>query len=451
MTEILSKLSSIIWGPYVLVPLLLLTGIYLTILLKGIQFRELGPSLHLARIKRREETSEGDISHYQALMTALAATVGTGNIVGVATAIALGGPGALFWMWMTALFGMATKYSEALLGVKYRHTDAAGERSGGPAFYLTNGIGGGLGRGLGILFAVFAAIAAFGIGNMVQSNATTSAINTAFGIPNWISGLVLTLLAASVILGGIRSIGRVTGFFVPFMAIVYVLGATIVLIFNAAEIPGAIGLVISSAFTGQAAAGGFAGADILAGIQFGVARGIFSNESGPGPAASPRRRPRPPGAAGDGLHYPDVYRHDRDLLLHRARDRHHRPWRSGGDGGAFTQRAFETAFGSAGPTVVAIGLALFAFSTLLGWAYYGERNLEYLFGSGAVFPYRLIFIVAIFIGSTLTLEGVFLFADVANGLMTLPNLIGLLLLSGIVVRETRSYFNGSDRREPRDR
>jgi alanine or glycine:cation symporter, AGCS family len=451
MMDLLGTLSGIIWGPYLLVPLLLLTGIYLTFLLRGIQFRELGPALYLALIKRKEETAEGDISHYQALMTALAATVGTGNIVGVATAISLGGPGALFWMWMTALFGMATKYSEALLGVKYRHTDAAGEKSGGPAFYLTNGIGGGLGRGLGILFAVFAAIAAFGIGNMVQSNATTTAVNNAFGIPNWISGLVLTVLAALVILGGIKSIGRVTSVFVPFMAILYVLGAIVVLIVNVAELPAAIGLVVSSAFTGQAATGGFAGVGILAAIQFGVARGIFSNESGLGTggiaaAAAQTTHPVRQAMVSMTQTFIDtiVICSFTGLAIVSTG-----VWRSGGDGGDFTQRAFATAFGTLGPTVVAIGLALFSFSTLLGWAYYGERNLEYLFGRVSVFPYRVAFIVAIFIGSILTLEGVFLFSDVANGLMALPNLVGLLLLSGIIVRETRSYFNGSATRSAR--
>jgi AGCS family alanine or glycine:cation symporter len=282
MQDFLSWLSGVVWGPYVLVPLLFVTGIFLTIVLRGIQFTELGRALHLALIKRKETGAEGDISHFQALMTALAGTVGTGNIVGVATAIALGGPGALFWMWMTALFGMATKYAEAFLGVKYREVDARGEMVGGPMLYLSRGVGGGFGRALGVIFAVFAAIAAFGIGNMVQSNATATNVQAAFGVPVGVTGIVLTVLAGLVILGGIRWIGRVASVLVPIMAVFYVLAATVVLLLNITGVPGAILLVISDAFTGTAAAGGFAGAGIAAAIRFGVARGIFSNESGLG-------------------------------------------------------------------------------------------------------------------------------------------------------------------------
>lgn len=451
MMDIIAAVDNFLWG-YLLVFLLLGVGIFLTFVLRGLQFKQLGPALYLALIKRKEETDEGDISHYQALMTALAATVGTGNIVGVATAIAAGGPGALFWMWITALFGMATKYSEALLGVKYRHVDAAGERSGGPAFYLTNGIGGPLGRILGILFALFAAIAAFGIGNMVQSNATATQINNVVpAIPKWTIGIVLMVLAGAVILGGIKSIGRFTGFFVPFMALFYILGATVVLLINIDRVPAAIGLVISDAFTGTAATGGFLGAGVAAAIRFGVARGLFSNESGLGTggiaaAAAQTTSPVRQALVSMTQTFIDtiVICSFTGLAIITTG-----VWTESDDPGELTQLAFGESVGAIGPAFIAVGLAFFAFSTLLGWAYYGERNMEYLFGRIAVTPYRIIFIIAIFIGTVRELEGLFLLSDLMNGLMALPNLVGLLLLSGIVVRETRLYFNGSAERRVR--
>ncbi|MGB3683840.1 MAG: sodium:alanine symporter family protein [Rubrobacteraceae bacterium] len=448
--EFLTNASGFIWGPFLLVPLLLLTGIALTIVLRGIQFKQLGPALYLAFIIRKDEGAEGDISHFQALMTALAATVGTGNIAGVATAIALGGPGALFWMWVTALFGMATKYSEAVLGVRYRVQDEEGEMAGGPMYYLTRGIGGVTGRVLGLLFAVFAAIAAFGIGNAVQSYETSQAIEQAFGVPVIITALVLTVLAAVVILGGIRSIGRFAAFFVPFMGVVYILGATIVLLVNIANIPGAIALVVSSAFTGTAATGGFAGVGVLLAIQFGVARGIFSNESGLGTggiaaAAAQTQVPARQGIVSMTQTFIDtiiiVSFTGLAIISSGVWEQGYEAF--GQSGAELTQAAFATGLGdSFGPQVVAVGLAFFAFSTLLGWAYYGERNMVYLFGRRAVFPYRLVFIAVIFFGGFLALDIVWIFADVLNGLMALPNLIGLLLLAGVVLRETRSYFGG---------
>ncbi|TCJ16975.1 sodium:alanine symporter family protein [Rubrobacter taiwanensis] len=425
-----------------MIVLLLLTGLFFTIILKGLQFRHLGPALHLALIQRKDPVGDGDVSHYQALTTALAATVGTGNIVGVASAIAVGGPGALFWMWMTGLVGMATKYAEAVLGVKYRHTDAAGEKSGGPAFYLTNGVGGTFGRVLGIFFAIATAIAAFGIGNMVQSNATTTNLEFAFGIPTIISAAILTVLAGVVILGGIRSIGLVTSVLIPVMALFYIACATVVLLVNVTAIPGAIATIVSSAFTGTAATGGFLGAGLMLVIRQGVARGIFSNESGLGTggiaaAAAQTREPVRQALVSMTQTFIDtlVICTFTGLAIVVTG-----VWTEGGDGGNFTQLAFATALGNIGPIVVAVGLALFAFSTLLGWAYYGERNMEYLFGRRVVVPYRLLFIAGIFIGSLATLDAVFAFSDVMNGLMAFPNLVGLLLLSGVVLRETRSYF-----------
>jgi AGCS family alanine or glycine:cation symporter len=366
--------------------------------------------------------------------------------VGVATAIAAGGPGALFWMWVTALFGMATKYSEALLGVKYRHRDAKGEMSGGPAHYLTRGIGGPVGRTLGVLFALFAAIAAFGIGNMVQSNATTSAIGNVTGVPKWVLGLVLMVLAGSVILGGIRSIGRVASVFVPFMALFYVLAAAVVLIVNIENVPAAVATVVSDAFTGTAATGGFLGAGVAAAIRFGVARGLFSNESGLGTggiaaAAAQTTVPARQALVSMTQTFIDtiVVCSFTGLAIVSTG-----VWTESDDPSELTQLAFAEGIGAIGPTLVAAGLALFAFSTLLGWAYYGERNLEYLFGRRAVVPYRLVFIAAIFVGATRELEDLFLISDLMNGMMALPNLIGLLLLSGVVARETRAYFGRSD-------
>lgn len=450
MTEVLSAISGFVWGPFLLVPLLLLTGLYLTIVLRGLQFRILGRALYLALITRKEATEEGDISHYQALMTALAATIGTGNIVGVATAIAAGGPGALFWMWVTALVGMATKYSEGYLGVKYRVIDAAGERLGGPMEYLTRGVGGAFGRTLGLLFAIFASVAAFGIGNMVQSNAVSNALNTTFGVPTWITGIVLVVGAGAVILGGIRSIGRFAGTFVPLMAVLYMLGATVVLAINFRGIPAAIALIFTDAFTGTAAVGGFAGAGVMAAIRFGVARGIFSNESGLGTggiaaAAAQTTVPARQAMVSMTQTFIDtiiVVSFTGLVIITTGL------WKEGLDGSALTTAAFSKGMpGNWGGIIVAVGLSLFAFSTLLGWAYYGERNIDFLFGRRAVTPYRLAFIVAIFVGTVIALEPLWLLADILNGLMALPNLIGLLLLSGIVARESLAYFFGSRREE----
>lgn len=454
ITNVLGAISGFIWGPFLLVPLLLGVGIILTIVLRGLQFRQLGPALHLALIKRKEETEEGDISHYRALSAALAATVGTGNIGGVGAAILIGGPGALFWMWITALFGMATKYSEAVLGVKYRERDRVGEMAGGPMFYLTHGVGGPFGRTMGVLFAVFAAIAAFGIGNAVQSFETSSAIRGAFGIPLWVTGAVLTVGAGAVILGGIRSIGRFTAYFVPFMAVFYIVAATLVILVNITEVPAAIATVVSDAFTGTAAIGGFTGVGVAAVISAGVARGIFSNESGLGTggiaaAAAQTTAPVRQAMVSMTQTFIDtiVICSFTGLAIVSSG-----VWIEGetfrGSGARLTQAAFSESLGFFGPSLLAVGLAFFAFSTLLTWAYYGERNIVYLVGRGGVVPYRLVFIAVIFIGALVgstegALSPVWVFADVMNGLMALPNLIGLLLLAGVIVRETRGYFTST--------
>jgi len=445
--EILSTISDFVWGPFLLIPLLLLTGLYLTIRLRGLQFHRLFYALWLALVRRKEATGVGDITHYQALSTALAATVGVGNIAGVATAIHLGGPGALFWMWMTGLVGMATKYCEAFLGVRFRRTDAAGEQSGGPMFYLTYGVGGRFGVTLGVLFAVFGALAAFGIGNMVQSNSVADAINAQWGVPMWVTGLIITVLAAIVILGGIKSIGAVTSALVPVMIIFYIAGALWIILANLGNLPGALALVFTDAFTGTAATGGFAGAGVLLAIRYGVARGIFSNESGLGTggiaaAAAKTNSPVRQALVSMTQTFIDtlivVTMTGLTIVVTGA-------WTSGETGAPLTTKAFSHGLpGEWGGIVVTVGLVFFAFSTLLGWAYYGERCMDRLFGRPAVMPYRLLFIVLIFVGTVLELQTVWTFSDIMNGLMALPNLVGLLLLSGLVVRETRVYFARPD-------
>jgi alanine or glycine:cation symporter, AGCS family len=442
--EMLTAASNFVWGPWLLIPLLLLTGLFLTIRLRGLQFTELWHSLWLALVVRREEGAEGDISHFQALMTALAATVGTGNIVGVATAISLGGPGALFWMWMTGLVGMATKFSEALLSVKYRITDPSGEQAGGPMYYLRDGIRWKpLGATLGFLFALFAAFAAFGIGNMVQSNSVAAAVKTSFGVPNWITGLVIAILAGAVILGGIKSIGRFTAFFVPIMIVAYMLGATLIIIINIANVPEAIRLVFANAFTPTGAVGGFAGASVAAGIRYGVARGIFSNESGLGSAgiaaaAAQTREPARQAFVSMTQTFIDtiVVCSFTGIAIISTR-----VWTTGEDGAALTQMAFRQGLpGEWGGYIVAVSLSMFAFSTILGWSYYGEKSLEYLLGEWSNMPYRFLFVVATFFGAIYSLDFVWTLSDVMNGLMALPNLIGLLLLSGVIAAETKGYL-----------
>jgi len=436
--------SGFIWGPFVLIPLLLATGFYLTVRLRGLQFRKLWQSLWIAFVVRKEKDAEGDISHFQALMTALAATVGTGNIVGVATAIALGGPGALFWMWMTGLVGMATKYSEALLSVRFRSTDSRGEQTGGPMYYLTEGIRWRpLGRTLGIAFALFAAFAAFGIGNMVQSNSVADALNTSFGVPVWVSGLVIAIAAAAVILGGIHSIGRFTGAFVPLMILIYMAGCSVLLFIHREHLPEAFRLIFEGAFSGTAATGGFAGAALAQGIRFGVARGIFSNESGLGSAgiaaaAAQTREPVRQALVSMTQTFIDtiVVCSFTGLAIIESG-----AWSSGENGVGLTQLAFRHGLpGQWGGWIVTISLALFAFSTILGWSYYGEKSIEYLLGEWSILPYRLVFIAAIYFGAVRSLSFVWTVSDVMNGLMALPNLVGLLLLSGVIVAETRGFF-----------
>ncbi|MEJ2367278.1 MAG: sodium:alanine symporter family protein [Acidobacteriota bacterium] len=444
LTELVQLVSNFVWGPYLLIPLLLLTGLYLTVRLAGVQFRKLWGSLWLALVVRKDPGTEGDISHFQALMTALAATVGTGNIVGVATAIALGGPGALFWMWMTGLVGMATKYSEALLSVKFRITDEKGEQAGGPMYYLTQGIPWKkVGRILGVLFALFASVAAFGIGNMVQSNSIADAVEQSFHVPMWVTGFAVAVLSGLVILGGIKSIGRFTGFFVPLMIVAYIGAGGYIIIFHAAHLPAALALIFKGAFHPVAAVGGFAGVAVMQAMRFGVARGIFSNESGLGSAgiaaaAAQTREPVRQAMVSMTQTFIDtiVVCSITGLAIITTG-----AWTTELNGANLTQAAFRHGLpGQWGGMVVAVCLAMFAFSTILGWSYYGEKSFEYLFGRRAVFPYRVAFVIFVFIGAVRSLSFVWSISDVMNGLMALPNLVGLLVLSGVIARETKSYF-----------
>jgi AGCS family alanine or glycine:cation symporter len=422
--------------------LLVGTGIYYTVLLRGLQFRGLLRGLHLAFVVRREEGAEGDISHFQALMTALAATVGTGNIAGVATAIALGGPGAMFWMWMTGLVGMATKYAEALLGAKYRRLGPDGTMSGGPMYYLADGLGW---RRTGMLFAFFASVAAFGIGNMVQANSVAHALSDSFRVPPSVSGLVMAAATALVVLGGIRSIARTSTLLVPVMAAVYMLGGLAILVRFADRVPGAFALILRDAFTGSAAAGGFAGAGVMMAMRYGVARGVFSNESGLGTAgyaaaAAQSSRPATQALVSMTQTFLDtlvVCSVTGLVIVVTGAWTWIGPSGRALTGSPLTSAAFAAGLpGNWGHVVVAVGLALFAYSTLIGWAYYGEKSVTYLLGPRALAPYRWLFCALAFVGAVAELETVWNIADVANGLMALPNLLGLLLLSRVVKRES---------------
>ena len=445
--KVLTAISSWVWGAPLLI-LLVGTGIYLTILLRGLQVTALGHALYLALVVRREPDDQpGDISHFEALMTALAATVGTGNIAGVATAIAVGGPGAMFWMWVTGVFGMATKYAEAVLAVRFRVREANGTMSGGPMYYLSDGLGQ---PWLGSMFAVFASIAAFGIGNMVQSNSVAKAALETFGVPTWVTGVVLAVATASVILGGIRSIGRAASALVPLMIVLYVSGAALCLLLTADRILPSLTLIFEHAFTATAASGGFAGAAIMMSIRMGVARGVFSNESGLGSApiaaaAAQTSHPVAQAMVSMTQTFIDtlvVCTFTGLVILNTG------AWQSGSTGAEMTAIAFRNGLGSElGAVLVAVALIFFAYTTLLGWSYYGEKSLHYLLGSSVITPYRVVFCVLVGVGAVAELDLVWTFSDVMNGLMAFPNLIGLVGLSGIVAEETKSYLQGREVRQ----
>ena len=441
LTAFVTAINSIVWGPPMLV-LILGTGLFLQLRLKLMPVLRIPTGFRMVWKGRKPEAgAEGEISPYAALMTALAATVGTGNIAGVATAIAIGGPGALFWMWMTALVGMATKYSEVLLAVHYRETDDHGEKMGGPMFAIKNGLGPQW-RWLGAAFAIFGGFAGFGIGNMVQSNSIAEVMNASFGISHWITGVVLAALTGFVLIGGIKRIGTVAEKLVPTMCIGYIVAALIVLALYAGQIPAAFGLIFEGAFSGTAAAGGFAGSTIMLAMRYGVARGIFSNEAGLGTAGIAQAAGQSKYAAQSGLigmmgTFIDtlVVCTMTGLVLIVTG-----VWSSGETGAALTSNAFAAAFPGFGQYFLAIALAVFAYTTILGWAYYGEKCWEYLIGSAVELPYRILWTIFVLIGTVTQLQFVWLVADTLNAFMAFPNLVSLLLLSPVIAKVTQDYF-----------
>lgn len=451
ITAWLGAIDSFVWGPAMLV-LLLGTGLYLTIGMGLMPMRRIPTAFRLLMRGRKAGAAEtGDITPFQSLMTALSATIGNGNIVGVAAAIAVGGPGAVFWMWMTALVGMATKYSEAVLAIRYREVDADGRHVGGPMYYIRNG----LGRRwawLGFTFAFFATIAGFGIGNMFQAKAVVDVVGANLGIPNWQTGLAMAVLTFIVIIGGVKRIGHVAEYLVPFMAVVYILGGLIIIALHLGDVPSGLAFIVRNAFTPTAAAGGFAGSAVWIGIQFGVARGIFSNEAGLGsaPIAHAAAQTKDPVRQGMiamlgtfidticvctitalvivTVHVPVI---GADGIAHMLP-----AWQSGKTGADLSMLAFNGGI-DGGRWMVMFGSIIFAYTTILGWSYYGERAAEYLFGEKIVTPYRYLWVVFVFVGSVIELKTIITVADIMNALMAIPNLIALLLLSGTIFKLTR--------------
>lgn len=450
VTFFTDTLNSIVWGPPMIV-LLLGTGLFLTIVLRGIQFRRLAWAIRFTIFEGRKKSGEGDITPFQALTATIAGTVGIGNIAGVATAIHAGGPGALFWMWVTALVGMATRYSETLLGVAFRDKLPDGTMIGGTFNFLEKGVGGILGKVMAILFAIFAAISAFGIGNMTQANSLALGMKVAFGVPEWVSGVLFAFITFIVIVGGIKRIGEVTEGLVPFMAIIYFFFAIGVWIRYAGQLPSAIALIFKDAFTGQAVAGGAIGTVIL----WGVKRGLFSNEAGLGTATlahAAATTTHPAKQAHVGMLGPFI---DTILIcsLTGISIVVTGAWETGKTSTALTQEAFARAFGHVGEIMVAIGVILFAYSTVLAWSFYGRQNILYLAKwiegdpekFAKLYPklhliYNLIFVIFIYVGATTVLKTVWAFSDTMNGLMAIPNLIGLVLLYSVIKKHTEEFL-----------
>ncbi len=439
LSNIVGQINSIVWGPLMLV-LILGVGLFLQIGLKLMPILRLGTGFSLLW-KGREGAGEGQISPFNALMTSLSATIGTGNIAGVATAVFLGGPGALFWMWMTALVGMATKYAEAVCAVQYRERDELGNYVGGPMYYIKNG----LGKGwffLAPLFAGFGAIAGFGIGNTVQANSVADVMDSAFGLPPLVTGITLMVLTGAVILGGITRIAAVAGKLVPAMATLYILAGLVVLIINMGNLGTAFGLVFTHAFTPSAAEGGFAGAAVWMAIRFGVARGVFSNEAGLGSAPIAHAAAETKGPVTQGLvamlgTFIDtiIVCTITGLAIIASG-----AWTSGESGAGLTSLAFETSLPGLGNYIIAVALSIFAFTTILGWSFYGEKCVEFFLGVKSLMPFRILWCVAIPLGASADLGFIWLLADTLNALMAIPNLIALALLSPVVFRLTANYF-----------
>ena len=436
--QIVDTVNGFVWGP-VMLTLLLGTGIYLTIGLKGMTISHI-PYAFRQLFKGRESSGEGEITPFNALMTSLSSTIGMGNIAGVATAIGLGGPGALFWMWCAAFVGMATKYAEAVLAVNYRETDELGRKVGGPMYYIKNGLGGNW-KGLGMAFALFGSLAGFGLANTVQSNAVSQVLETNFAVPTVVSGLVMAVLVGTVLLGGIKRIAVVAGKLVPFMALLYISATLLILITHATDIPAAVVLVVDSAFNGAAATGGFAGATLMLALRMGIARGIFSNEAGLGSApiahaAAETNSPVRQGTIamlGTFIDTLVICTMTGLVLIVTG------VWSGEPQGAAMTLAAFTSAL-PFGDLLLSICVALFAFTTMLGWSYYGERCAEFLLGPRVITPFRVLWVIGIFVGTQMSLELVWKMTDALNGLMAIPNLIALIFLSPVVFKLTQEYF-----------
>jgi AGCS family alanine or glycine:cation symporter len=436
-----SWLNGYVWG-WPMIVLLVGTGALLTIITGGVQFRYLGFALRevLGKITQKS-SAPGEVSPFQAVATALASTVGVGNIAGVATAISLGGPGALFWLWVSGVLGMCTKFAEIVIALHYREPDAAGQMRGGAMYVLRKGLGL---PWLGTIFAGLVALAAFGIGNMVQSNSVAASLQASFGVEPIVTGIVLAAITAAVILGGIKRIGQFTEYLVPFMAVLYLVGGGFILVRFAAEIPSAIALVVSSAFSGAAATGGFAGSTIMLAMRYGIARGLFSNEAGLGSAPLVHAAARTDHPVRQGLY--GIFEVFVDTILVCTTTGMAimvtGVWSGGATGAELAGQAFSTGLpGTWGNIVVTTSLVLFAFSTVIGWSYYGETAIVYLFGPAAALPYKLVWLVFIYLGAIGSLHLVWDVADTLNGLMAIPNLIAVLASIGLLRRLTREFFS----------
>lgn len=441
MEKLLNSIDGIVWGP-IMLALILGTGLYLSFGLKFITIRKIVHAFKTLWANRTPSNKQGEITGFQALMTSLSATVGTGNIAGVATAIFLGGPGAVFWMWITAIVGMATKYAEAVLAVHYREKNTKGQFVGGPMYYIKNGMSSRW-HWLAGTFAFFGMVAAFGIGNTIQANSVADSMKSALNVDPLVTGIVMAILAGAVILGGVKRLAKVAEKTVPIMAILYIVGALIVILSNIEQIPTAISTIVNDAFTGSAATGGFAGASVWMAIRFGVARGVFSNEAGLGSApiahaAAQTNSPVKQGMIGMlGTFIDTIILCTMTALVIVMTG----VWTQGETGASLTMLAFNSGLSGFGGYVVSFGLILFAFTTILGWSYYGERCASYLLGDKIIIPYRVLWIIAIPIGAISQLSFLWLLADVLNAMMAIPNLIALLALSPVVFKLTKEYFN----------
>jgi len=443
MQEILGQINGIVWGPPTII-LLVGTGIYITLIIKAIQIRKFKYSWGLISGRFDNLNDKGEVTHFQALSAALSATIGTGNIAGVGIAIATGGPGAVFWMWVTAVFGMSLKYAECLLSLNYRIIHAGGTVGAGPMYYLERGL---KQKWLGVLFALFATIASFGIGNMVQANSVAEPLQADFGCPKLVTGMILGVLVFAVIVGGIKRIGQVASKLVPFMAIIYVAGALVILVTRLDAIPHALFLIFREAFTGSAAAGGFAGAAFALVIRQGVARGLFSNESGLGSAPIAHGAAKTEEPVREGLvamlgpFIDTIVICTMTALVIIVTG----AYSSGLSGAELTGKAFNLGIAGFGGAIVTFGMIFFALSTAISWSYYGDRCVDYLFGEGMVTPYRVLYCLLLPVGAYTKIDVVWTISDIFNALMAWPNLIGLIFLSPVVIRMTRDYFSDESR------